>query len=64
VRRGTLAGIAIDFLMMAIVLTVFDLIWRDGLSFAIWDVENTRINFNLSVSAALALASFLRGRWK
>ena len=62
-KQGTIAGLLADFASMLVAIFVLDLLFRFGLQFRHWDLEQTRINYNVSLAAALAVVWFLRKRF-
>jgi hypothetical protein len=63
VKQGSVAGLLADFALMLVAIFVLDLLFRFGLQFRSWDLEQTRINYNTSLAAALALVWFVRKRF-
>jgi hypothetical protein len=63
VKQGSVAGLLADFALMLVAIFVLDLLFRFGLQFRSWDLEQTRINYNTLLAAALALVWFVRKRF-
>lgn len=62
-KQGSVAGLLADFALMLVAIFVLDLLFRFGLQFRFWDLEQTRINYNTLLAAALALVWFVRKRF-